>query len=636
MSKVDQVSLVSIGGHIMFKKLGKLLFDDVEQDEEEIEEPIKIAVKQTEVKPIVKVSPVNEEAIQKSFVKPKEKSIFIDNSPRVKPAEVKVEVKPEVKEETYTFTPIISPILGAKNAEDKEYPRKKVSTRPQKPTPSHLKTIISPMYGLASDTSDDAKVDKNDNDHDEDVSFENHEVIVEVNNNESEFVNLTLDDLMGEDVNKDKKTYYFIGIKGTGMSALANLLHDAKHHVMGCDTENYVFTEVELLEKNIEIVPFGSQNITKDMVVIVGNSFGEDHEDVQFAKAQGATLYTYPKFLGEYIENYVSVAISGSHGKTTTTSMIADMLRHTVPTAHLIGDGRGQSDPGANIIAVEACEYKRHFIDYKADYSIITNLEWDHVDYFTTPEMYLQAFEDFANQTRKAVLIFGDDADAHTLNVTTPTIFYGESEDNDLYVKNIVETTSHSRFDVVYNNKEIGSFTINRTGRHMIYNALASIGIGLLIGLEYESINAGLAEYQGARRRFDVVEVNDSVIIDDYAHHPTEILVTLEAAYKKYPNQKMIAVYHPDRITRLDTFEKEFIEVLRLADQVAIGSAVDSDGFSKVINTNALLSNIDRSFVVDDKLESVEQLAYLAPAVFIFMGTKEMHTLKQGLIDYLS
>lgn len=628
----------------MFKKLSNLLFDDVEVDAEVIEEPIKVAVKTEKVeKPkdaVKEVVPV-EVVKQKTFTPDKEKSIFIDNNVPI------VKVTPEVKEveeeeKTYTFTPIISPILGAKNHGEKEYAVKVVASKPKKKV-NHLNTIISPMFGVNKDAKQEANEIEDEGDYQDNESIledslvsESEQLVSEQDRTKvDEFTNLTLDDLISVDHGQEKKTHYFIGIKGTGMSALANLLDDAGYEVIGSDTENYVFTQVELIEKGIKLEKFNSQTITKDMVVVVGNSFDESHPDYAYALAVGAEVYTYPKFLGKYIQDFVSVAVSGSHGKTTTTSMIADMLRENIPTAHLIGDGRGQVDDGANIIAIEACEYKRHFIDYKADYAVITNLEWDHVDYFETDQDYLNAFEEFANQTSKVVLLFGDDLNARKLNITTPVIYYGEDASNDLYIENIVETSTHSSFDVIYNGNLVGNFTINRTGRHMIHNALATIGIGLLLGLDKDAINAGLANYQGARRRFEVTELGESVVIDDYAHHPTEILVTLEAAHTKYPDKKLVAVYHPDRIARLETFKDDFIKMLSLADVVAVGSAVDSDGMVKVIDTGVLIENIEGSFVVDDSLESVGQLAYFAPAVFVFMGTKEMHSLKMGLIEHL-
>lgn len=614
----------------MFKKLADLFFEDVEIEEEEIPlqtvavKPEKVKVVKAE-KPVVAKEEKEVEVIeQKSFVKPKERSIFIDNSVTTeKKVEKKTQKPTKAKEPSYSFSPIISPIRGVKNEELNDYVTPEVKVKSKVMKSNHLGTVISPIYGVSREEDEEEVVE---------------EVVKDETLLKDDFKNLSLDDLLKSEIevidNKDR-THFFIGIKGTGMSALANLLHDAGIKVMGSDTENYVFTQVELLEKNIEIVPFDSNAISSDMIVVRGNSFYADHPDVMLANEVDAIMYDYPTFLGKYMSEYTSVAVSGSHGKTTTTSMISDMLRLNMPTSHLIGDGRGQDDEDSDVIVVEACEYKRHFLSYEADYAVITNLEWDHVDYFKTVDDYLSAFEEFANQIKNTVLVFGDDPYAHQLNIQTDIMYYGENVTNDIYAKNIIETKDGSTFDIVYVGKEIGNFSIKRTGRHMVHNAIAAIGIGLLLGLDTNQINLGLNSYQGARRRFDVVEIDDSVVIDDYAHHPTEVKVTLEAAKTMYPNHKLIAVYHPDRIKRLETFADDYISALSIADQCAVGSAVDSDGMVDIIDTSVLIENLDKSFVVDDNLESVSQLAYLAPAVFVFMGTKEMHHLKVGLIEYL-
>lgn len=637
----------------MFKKIANLLFEDVEIEEEEIE--IEEKVEKVSVKPeIVKTETV--EVPQKTFTEVKEKSIFITNTTeeKVKPKikEKVVEKVEEKKPKTYSFTPILSPIRGLKDEEKNEYETVKV-TKALKKKSNYLNTVISPFHGGVDKNEEEEDLVEygfNDDIQTLELRADEHPVVddtVYISDEykplKEEFINLTLEDLLSSDsedevvVNLDnnRKTHYFIGIKGSGMAALANLLHDDGYPVMGSDTLNYVFTEVELKEKGIHLADFGEDEITSDMVVIVGASFKEDHVDVIKARNANATIYTYAEFLGKYINDYVSIAVSGTHGKTTTTSLISDMLRANVPTAHLIGDGRGASDEDSEIIVVEACEYKRHFLNYKADYAVITNVEWEHVDYFHTVDDYYLSFEEFANQIKNTVLVFGDDPKSRDLKIETDVLYYGEEAFNDLYAKNINETSEYSSFEVVYKGEDLGEFRIYRTGRHMVYNALASIGIGLLLGFSADDINEGLKAFKGARRRFDVVEIGENVVIDDYAHHPTEIVVTLQAAMSKYPNRDIIAVYRPDRISRIETFKDEYIQALSFADQAAICTAVDSDGLGP-IDTGILVGEIPKSFVVDDHADSVSQLAFLTPAVFVFMAPKEIHYLKEGLIDYLN
>lgn len=673
----------------MFKKLADLLFEEVE--EEVVEEEVKTekAKKESPAKhKIVETEKVKSEVepIQKTFDFKKEKSIFIDNSSHLVKAESKI-VKKATKptdEIDYEFTPIISPIRGLRDSDKKTYQVNRSEKKTVPITVSRLGTIISPIYGLGKgknketfeklakmqkeadakgvlevdqkfidetlklglEAKDADKVGKthkiNQNKEDQKESLFTEEIF-EAEKPEKEFTYLTLDDLivsendLSSDVSLEKNLiHFFIGIKGTGMSALALLLNSAGYQVLGSDTKDFVFTEEKLKNKNIEMLAFDKNNIKDNMVVIIGNSFYDDHPEVRASKNnETVKTYSYHQFLGKFIKDYNSIAVAGSHGKTTTTSMIVDMLKLHQPMAYLIGDGRGALDLQAESIAIEACEYKRHFLSYKADYGVITNLEWDHVDYFKTEADYLLAFEQFANQIKDTVLIYGDDENIDKLNINTKVLFYGESDKNNIQAINIEESRSGTSFEVVYLNENIGKFEIDLIGRHMMHNALAAIGIGKLKGLSNDEIKAGLNNYQGAPRRFEIVEIGESVVIDDYAHHPTEVNLTIKAAKTKYPNQKLVAIYHPDRISRLNTFIDDYIKALKQADHVGIGRAVDSDGMTKVIDLSELVAGVPKAFVVDDNQASISKLARFSPAVYLFMGTKEMHSIKTQLINYL-
>lgn len=650
----------------MFKKLANLFFEEVEEEEETV-----VPQQSTKAKPEVYKKDLlkadKPEVEVKSFEVKKEKSIFIDAKQKVpKPKEVVKEVEEVIE---YEFTPVISPIRGLKDEDRNTY---QVSQSKKKAVPitiSRLGTIISPIHGLGKGKNKETfeklsqmqkeadaaankvlEVDQKIIDQTLESNLEGKSKVKERIIEEkiirpdlrSKDAFLTLDDIL-DMPNREAELYekslphFFIGIKGTGMSALATLLDNAGYTVLGSDTENFVFTEKGLIAQDIPMLPFDKNNIKDNMVVIIGNSFYDDHPEVIAAKNNDSVItYTYHGFLGKFIQDYNSIAVSGSHGKTTTTSMISDMLSYSFPTGHLIGDGRGAMDVNAKSIVIEACEYKRHFISYVADYGIITNLEWDHVDFYHTKESYLLAFEDFANQIKDTVLVYGDDQDVDKLNITTKTLYYGEGEHNDIRAINITESSAGSDFDVIYKGENIGRFKVKLIGRHMIHNALAAIGIGKLKNLSNEEINAGLNNYQGARRRFEILEIGESVVIDDYAHHPTEVDLTIKAARIKYPNHKLVAIYHPDRILRLETFASDYIKALKQADEVAIGAAVDSDGMSKEIDLSVLLDNIEKSFKVEDDQNSISKLAHLSPSVYLFMGTKEMHSIKKQLISYLN
>ncbi|HQZ19876.1 MAG TPA: Mur ligase domain-containing protein, partial [Trichococcus flocculiformis] len=167
--------------------------------------------------------------------------------------------------------------------------------------------------------------------------------------------------------------YHFVGIKGSGMSALALILHGKGYRVQGSDVETYFFTQKGLDDASITIMPFNEANITPGLTVIAGNAFPDSHEEIAKAKELGLTVIRYHDFIGELIKNYTSVAITGSHGKTSTTGLLSHVLDGIAPTSYLIGDGTGFGREDAEYFVLEACEYRRHFLAYSPDYAIITN-----------------------------------------------------------------------------------------------------------------------------------------------------------------------------------------------------------------------------------------------------------------------
>ena len=195
--------------------------------------------------------------------------------------------------------------------------------------------------------------------------------------------------------------YYFIGIKGSGMSSLAMLVKDKGNDVRGSDVEEYIFTEEELKRRGIPILNFNKDNINKEDIVIIGHKFIEsDNEEVIKAKEENK-WYEYNDFISEFIKEYYSIAISGSHGKTTTTSLIMNVLNEVDDCGCLIGDGSAHIGDNSNYFVFEACEQKEHFMKYSSDIIVINNIDYDHVDYFKTEDDYINAFY-------KTKLLIGD------------------------------------------------------------------------------------------------------------------------------------------------------------------------------------------------------------------------------------
>ena len=226
------------------------------------------------------------------------------------------------------------------------------------------------------------------------------------------------------------KTYHFIGIKGAGMSALALLLHQMGENVQGSDQTKYYFTQRGLEQAGVAILPFSEKNIKPGMELIVGNSFHADNNiEVAFAEQNGFAYKRYHEFLGEFMENFTSIGVAGAHGKTSTTGMLSHILSQLADTSYLIGDGTGHGHIGAKDFVFESDEYERHFMPYHPEYTIITNVDFDHPDYFQDIDDVFSAFQEYANHIGKGIFAYGEDPYLRRLVTETPVYYYG-TEDN--------------------------------------------------------------------------------------------------------------------------------------------------------------------------------------------------------------
>ncbi|MBR2793534.1 MAG: UDP-N-acetylmuramate--alanine ligase, partial [Solobacterium sp.] len=229
--------------------------------------------------------------------------------------------------------------------------------------------------------------------------------------------------------------YYFIGIKGTGMAALACILNDLGYEVSGSDLPKHFFTEDALVERKIPIYEFNPANIRDGMNVIIGNAFLEDFPEVVAARNNpSCRCMRYHEFVGDFTKRYHLISVSGSHGKTTTTGMLSCMLSQLGETGWLIGDGTGHISPAAEYMCLESCEFRRHFLAYHPEYAIMTNIDLDHVDYFHDEADYRSAYEQFSRNVTKGIVIYGDDEQARMLDLN-PEIehyWYGVKEDDDI------------------------------------------------------------------------------------------------------------------------------------------------------------------------------------------------------------
>ena len=328
--------------------------------------------------------------------------------------------------------------------------------------------------------------------------------------------------------------YHFIGIKGSGMASLAEIIADRGDEVTGSDIEKYIFTQKPLEERGIKITSFDEKNIQDGDTVIIGLAFDETNPEVKKALSMPTVkTYWYNEFLGELLTHYNSISVAGTHGKTTTTGMISHVLSLVDPTGFLIGDGHGEMPKGAKNFVLESCEFKRHFLAYHPDYAIVTNIELDHVDYYRDIDDYCDAFCSFIHQVKKGIVYFGDDPYLPSFDYQVKAYSYGLNENNTVRAVNVVQSENGMSFDILFQNEFFGHFELPYVGHPLLFNSIGVIALGIMLDVNAEVLQDALATFPGVNRRFIIETNGDNVYIDDYAHHPTAVGYMIEAARVK-------------------------------------------------------------------------------------------------------
>lgn len=377
---------------------------------------------------------------------------------------------------------------------------------------------------------------------------------------------------------------YFIGIGGISMSGLAEVLLERGFSVSGSDWNHSSLTEsLEHHGARIYYGPQKAEHLTPDIDLVVYTA-AVHADNPEYARALELSIpsLTRAQLLGQIMKNYpIPIAISGTHGKTTTTSMISEILlaADTDPTLSIGGilksiHGNIRVGRGEHFVT-EACEYTNSFLSFFPKIGIILNVEEDHLDFFKDIHDIRNSFHNFASllPADGTLIINGDipELSAITTGLTCRIITYGENSSYD-----------YSPCDVSYNEKGYASFTLigpgntkerftlSVPGRHNVLNALSAIALADLLSLERSVVKKALSDFQGTDRRFEYKGLYQGIsIIDDYAHHPTEITATLQAA-TNYPHKKLWCVFQPHTYTRTKAFLKEFAQALSLADEIIL------------------------------------------------------------------
>ena len=406
------------------------------------------------------------------------------------------------------------------------------------------------------------------------------------------------------------------------MSTLAQILYDLGNEVSGYDdARGHKFTQDGLEKRGIPIYYDHDHEIDKDTIVTYSVAFKEDHEEMQRVKKLGLKIKKYAEIMGDVIDMFDTIGVSGTHGKTTTSSIIRHLLENTLGCNYFIGAGDGHATKDNKYFVVESDEFNRHFTYYHPTYSIITNIEAEHLECYKDIDDIRNTFEIFANQTKKLVVANGDNEEVRKINYKTKVMFYGFNDNNDIVIKNMQLLETGSVFDLYINNELYGHFDIPLYGTHMVANAAAAITIAKELGLEKDTIHNLLETFHNAKRRFAEEKINDCIIIDDYAHHPTEIKATLEAVKQKYPNKRLVVVFKPNTYSRTKDFKDEFIDAFSLADKTYL-TEIDCNRERQEdypgITSHIIVDNLKNGDMIS--LETINKLKEETSSVVCFLS----------------
>lgn len=408
------------------------------------------------------------------------------------------------------------------------------------------------------------------------------------------------------------------------MSGLAEILLEHNYAVSGSDMKSSALTE-KLKSKGAEIfLGHNAKNVEDSDLVVYTAAVQEDNPELLRAKELNIPVMDRAEFLGEIMKGHkYNVAISGTHGKTTTTSMVSHIfLKSKLDPTILVGgeldiiDGNVRCGKSEYFIT-EACEYKASFLKFFPYIGVILNIEADHLDFYRNIEHIQETFTKFAKLIPKDgyLIAYAEDEKLKKVipQADCKVITYGINE-GDVRAKNITyNERGCASFDVYKEEEKLFSVELNVPGKHNILNGLASICISLCLNVEQKYIIEGLASFFGTHRRFEIKGKKDGVtVIDDYAHHPTEIKATLEAA-KNFPHRKIYCVFQPHTYTRTLTLFDEFVNSFFNADEVILADIYAArEKFTKSISSDMLGDSIREKGKSCKNFHSFEEItAYL-------------------------
>lgn len=446
---------------------------------------------------------------------------------------------------------------------------------------------------------------------------------------------------------------HFIGIGGISMSGLAEILLEEGFTISGSDAKQSALTD-SLAQKGATIyIGQKASNLSiRPALVVYTAAIREDNEEFKAAVDAGIPMLSRAELLGQIMDNYEkSIAVAGTHGKTTTTSMISQILLvakadPTISVGGILEAIGGNIRVGASeVFITEACEYTNSFLHFHPKYSIITSVEAEHLDFFKDIDDIRRSFHEFAGNTAHdgVLIINGQIAalDQITNNLSCSVTTYGLCENDDFYAKNITYNDhACGTYTLMHKTEDLGTVSLSVPGRHNVSNSLAAIALCLNLGLPLDVIKKGLLQFGGTKRRFEYKGTKNGItVIDDYAHHPTEVAATLTAA-RNYPHGRIICVFQPHTYSRTKAFLSDFARVLSMADIVVLADIYAAREKNTIgISSKDLLADLQKNgqesyyFPSFDEIEKFLSEKCINNDLLITMGAGDVYLIGEHLLQ---
>lgn len=449
------------------------------------------------------------------------------------------------------------------------------------------------------------------------------------------------------------KKVHFIGIGGAGMSALAKILVEKGYEVSGSDMKESTMTGI-LRDLGAKIfIGHKAENVVGAEAIVVSSAIREENPEVVEANRLGLKRLHRSDVNAFLINNCKGIAVAGAHGKTTTTSMIGVSLDYEgVSPSIIIGGevdylGSNAKLGTSDYLVSEADESDGTFLKYHPYIGIVTNIENDHMDHYGTMENIIKAFRQFLDQVRDdgwAVVCSDNDHIRDILpEVKCKVVTYGMNQPADYMAANVQTTASETTFEVVHKGEKLGQVRLNVPGMHNVLNAMACVVTGITLGLSVDQMAEGLTVFNGAKRRFQTKgKVNDIWVVDDYAHHPTEIATTIKAARQTQP-KRLVCAFQPHRYSRTQLLQKEYGSCFAGADLLVL-TDVYSAGEDPIpgVDGELLVQEVARqtgqnTVYIKDKKEIAQYLKSIAQPgdLIMTMGAGDIVKCGEELVELL-